>query len=135
MFELGFFDSIFWCVGIACILLLIILLIKGKSPTLTISGILSAVVIAVNLSLAVNAKWMAFLNDFVKDWTIISDYVFYFALLIDVVSAVTILFFSKDTLNKKLFGAFAITNLALVIASNVFNFYTCGVNYHLITPL
>ena len=135
MFELGFFDSLFWCVGFACIPLLIILLLKGKNLFLTISSILSSVVIAINLSLAVDAKWMAFLNDFVKDWTSISDYVFYFALLFDVVSAVILLFFKKDTLNKKIFGIFAITNLALVLSSNVFNFYTCGVNYHLLNPL
>jgi len=135
MFELGFFDSLFWCVGFACIPLLIILLLKGKNLFLTLASVLSAVVIAINLSLAVDAKWMAFLNDFVKDWTTVHDYVFYFTLLIDVASAVLLLFSKTTQLHKKIFGVFAILNLALVLSSNVFNFYTCGVNYHLFNQL
>ena len=135
MFELGFFDSLFWCVGFACIPLLILLILKGKNLFLTLSSILSIVVIAINLSLAVDSKWMAFLNDFVNDWTTVHDYLFYFTLLIDVVAAVLLLLSKTTRLHTKIFGIFAIANLALVLSSNVFNFYTCGVNYHLFNSL
>ena len=132
MFELGVINTIFWCMGLVCLPLVIIMALKGKNLLITIAGVLSAVALLVNLSLAVDHRWMAFLDEYVTDWTRIHDYVFYGAVLLDLASAICLMCVRKTKFNKRIFKTFAIANLLLTIACNLYNLYTAGVNYHLI---
>ena len=136
MFQLGLINSIFWCVGLACAIIMILLAIKGKKPFLTILSVLFGVVFIFNLSLAVDAKWISLVfNSSAKDWTKTHDYIFYSLVLVDVLCAICLLFAKSNKINDKLWKCFAIVNIVTTIACNVYNYYTGIVNYKIIQPL
>ena len=136
MFQLGLINSIFWCVGLACAIIMILLAIKGKKPFLTILSVLFGVVFIFNLSLAVDAKWISLVfNSSAKDWTKTHDYIFYSLVLVDVLCAICLLFAKSNKINDKLWKCFAIINIVTTIACNVYNYYTGIVNYKFIQPL
>ena len=136
MFQLGLINSIFWCVGLACAIIMILLAIKGKKPFLTILSVLFGVVFIFNLSLAVDAKWISLVfNSSAKDWTKTHDYIFYSLVLVDVLCAICLLFAKSNKINDKLWKCFAIVNIVTTIACNVYNYYTGIVNYKFIQPL
>ena len=136
MFQLGLINSIFWCVGLACAIIMILLAIKGKKPFLTILSVLFGVVFIFNLSLAVDAKWISLVfNSPAKDWTKTHDYIFYSLVLVDVLCAICLLFAKSNKINDKLWKCFAIVNIVTTIACNVYNYYTGIVNYKFIQPL
>ena len=136
MFQLGLINSIFWCVGLACVIIMILLAIKGKKPFLTILSVLFGVVFIFNLSLAVDAKWISLVfNSSAKDWTKTHDYIFYSLVLVDVLCAICLLFAKSNKINDKLWKCFAIVNIVTTIACNVYNYYTGIVNYKFIQPL
>ena len=136
MFQLGLINSIFWCVGLACAIIMILLAIKGKKPFLTILSVLFGVVFIFNLSLAIDAKWISLVfNSSAKDWTKTHDYIFYSLVLVDVLCAICLLFAKSNKINDKLWKCFAIINIVTTIACNVYNYYTGIVNYKFIQPL
>ena len=136
MFQLGLINSIFWCVGLACVIIMILLAIKGKKPFLTILSVLFGVVFIFNLSLAIDAKWISLVfNSSAKDWTKTHDYIFYSLVLVDVLCAICLLFAKSNKINDKLWKCFAIINIVTTIACNVYNYYTGIVNYKFIQPL
>lgn len=136
MFQLGLINSIFWCIGLACLISMILLAIKGKKPFFTVLTVLFGIVFTFNLSLAVDAKWISLVfNSSAKDWTKTHDYIFYSLVLIDVICAICLLFAKSSKINDKLWKCFAIVNVVTTIACNVYNYYTGIVNYKLIQAL